>query len=165
MTKPPSKISAISGIPNNPRPRNIRDRGLALPKPCEGGFIALMSAIIIATILLLVATTGGLTGIFARGNVLDAELKARSVAAADACVDQALLALANDASYTGGVGGDTYTLNNLDQCTVSVATVSGQSTLTIKGTSGANATARATTNLQVVANTADLSIVSWHEAP
>ena len=36
--------------------------------PCKSGFIALTSAIIIAAILLLVATTGGLTGIFARGD-------------------------------------------------------------------------------------------------
>lgn len=135
-------------------------------QPRSKGFIALMSAIIIATILLLVATTGGLTGIFARGNALDAELKARSVSAADACVDQALLSLANDPGYTGP---DTYNLNTLDQCTVETVQldipIAGQLTLTIKGTSGANAAARATTNLQVVANTADLSIVSWREAP
>ena len=124
-----------------------------------------MSAIIIATILLLVATTGGLTGIFARGDALDAELKVRSVMAADGCVDQALLSLANDPNYAGG---DVYTLNSLDTCTVGTVhpntPSADQSTFRVHATSGVTA-APAATNLEVVANTTDLFIVSWRETP
>ena len=135
-----------------------------MSKSPQQGFIALMSAIIIATILLLVATTGGLTGIFARGDALDAELKARSVAAADACVDQALLALANDPGYTANPN-PVFTLNALDKCTIlSVVTAGGLSTTTVRATSGVGATP-ATTNLQVVAKTHDLIILSWREVP
>ena len=127
-----------------------------MTKSRSRGFIALMSAIIIATILLLVATTGGLTGIFARGNALDAELKARSVGAADACVDLALLALANDPSYTGP---DTYALNSLDTCTIGpVTSGAGQATFRVHATSRA-----AVTNLEVVVDTTDLSGSSWLE--
>ena len=147
----------MHGIPNNSRPWKIRHRG----------FIALMSAIIIATILLLVATTGGLTGIFARGNALDAELKARSVVAADACVDLALLALANDPGFLGN--DPPHWLNSLDVCrigAVATVTVSSDTTyqFTVNASSGVTA-APATTNLEVVVNTTDLSVVSWLEVP
>lgn len=121
------------------------------------GFIALTSAIIIAAILLLVATTGGLTGIFARGDALDAELKARSVATADACVDQALLELASDPSYAGRAG---YTLNALDTCWIGqVTTASSLYSFKVQATSS-NA---AVTNLSVSAKTSDLSVTSWQE--
>ena len=127
----------------------------------QRGFIALMSAIIIATILLLVATTGGLTGIFARGNALDAELKARSVGAADACVDLALLDLANGKSSPA----DPHALNSLDECIIiSVVPESGQTTIRIHASSGATASP-AITNLEVVADTTDLSVISWRETP
>lgn len=115
-----------------------------------------MSAIIIATVLLLVATTGGLTGIFARGDALDAELKARSVGAADGCVDQALLSMANGEDPNG----DSYTLNTLDKCTISnYAVVGSVATFNVRAISS-NA---ATTNLEVKVNTTNLSIISWRE--
>ena len=149
-------IRTTNGIPNNPRPRKIRDRG----------FIALMSAIIIATILLLVATTGGLTGIFARGDALDAELKARSVGAADACVDLALLALANGDDPTVAP----YALNSLDKCrVVSVTPASGETSIRIHAVSGNGADiiepfpSAAVTNLEVVVDSTDLSVISWRE--
>jgi len=65
------------------------------------GFMALFSVIIISLLLLVVAVTLNFTGFFARFNVLDTELKARASALADACLDHAMLAIAEDDSYTG----------------------------------------------------------------
>lgn len=61
---------------------------------CNRGFIALISTIIISTILLVVVVAGSMTGFTTRFNMLDAESKQRSAALADACVDVLLFRLA-----------------------------------------------------------------------
>jgi hypothetical protein len=65
------------------------------------GFIALTSAIIISAMLLVVVVGGSLTGIYARYDMLDAELKERSAALADACADTVRLRIAGDSTYAG----------------------------------------------------------------
>ena len=116
-----------------------------------------MSAIIISAILLIVATTGSLTGFFERSNILDSELKERSAAAADACADQAFLLIANDPTYTGL---SLLTLNSLDSCRL---LVSGSSPKSIrKQATSSNA---AVTNLQISYNPSTFSIISWQEIP
>ena len=118
------------------------------------GFIALTSVIIISAILLVVAVSGSLSGIFERFNALDAELKNRSLAAANACVEEARLLLAGDQSYAGTAR---YTLNSLDSCRV---TVSGSSPklLMVEATSS-----DAVTNLLVTVDINTLGITSWQE--
>ncbi len=79
------------------------------------GFIALMSVIIISTILLVLIVAGSLVGWYSRFNILDAESKERSSALADACVDQLLLEISFDPSYptsqkTVALGSDTCTI-------------------------------------------------------
>lgn len=130
----------------------------------EKGFIALMSVIIIGIVLLLVVITASLTGFYSRFNVLDFELKERSSAAADACVSQALLNIANDASYAGAGAMPTLRLNSLDSCWVGpVTTIVGspsRKAFEVQATSS-----DAVTNLAIVANADDLSIISWREIP
>ena len=125
----------------------------------ERGFVALMSVIIIGATLLVVVIGASLTGFYSRYNVLDFELKERSASAAEACANQALLELANDATYAGGT---TLSLNSLDTCRVGpVALVDpGQKSIRIQATSS-----DAVTDLFVVVNTDDLSIASWREVP
>ena len=65
------------------------------------GFIALMSAIIISSILLVVVVAGSLNGFTTRFTLLDAESKQRSEAAVDACADTILSRLASDSTYAG----------------------------------------------------------------
>lgn len=120
------------------------------------GFIALMSAIIISAILLIVATTGGLTGFYERANILDAELKDRSAATADACADQALLLIANDSTYTGLT---LLTLNSLDSCRVLVSGASPKN-IRIQATSS-----NAVTNLRIDYDPAASAVTSWQEVP
>ena len=59
-----------------------------------------MSVIIICVILVLITSTLSLTGFYGRFNMLDSELKERSSAAAEACIDQGLLLIANATSHT-----------------------------------------------------------------
>lgn len=132
-----------------------------MTRPENSGFIALTSAIIIAAILLLVAATGGLTGIFARGDALDSELKARSLTAADACANEALLSLANDQTYAGG---DKYRLNALDECRIgAVSTHSATYPYYFEFHIQATSSNAAVTDLDVRASTSDLTVLSWHE--
>ncbi len=77
------------------------------------GFIALMSALIIATVLLLIATGGSLSGFYGRMDSLDFEAKERSAWLARACVEHTLQALAHDPSYTALA---TTSLTEADSC-------------------------------------------------
>lgn len=123
------------------------------------GFIALMSAIIISSILLLVAVGGSLTGFYTRTNIVDTELKERSLAAADSCVDRALVALAQDQQYAGK---KTHVLNGLDRCTISTLFNSGTH---IDFTVQATSSAMAVTNLKISYSTSTVSVLEWLEVP
>lgn len=61
----------------------------------EEGFIALISVIIIAAILTVIAFSLGTAGFFLRFNILDNESKKISLALAEGCVQKAMLDLAN----------------------------------------------------------------------
>lgn len=120
------------------------------------GFVALISTIIISAILLLVIASSGLVSFYSRYNTLDAELKERSNAAADACADEALVQLAQDPGYAGGV----LSLNSLDQCRIGKITSVGANTqFEVQATSSQTAV----TNLKIVFDPSDVSIVSWQE--
>jgi hypothetical protein len=122
----------------------------------EEGFIALISAIIISLLLLTIVVALNLTGFLGRFNILDSEYKERSVSLAEACVDTALLNLANNLNYTGPVNIGVDTCNIL---TVQANTpVAGQTTVKTKAIFQ-----KATTNLEIVVNSSDLSVVSWKE--
>ena len=120
------------------------------------GFIALLSALIISAVLLVTVVTGSLSGFYERSNILDGELKSRSVDAADACADQAMLLITSDASYTGTL---TTTLNSLDSCRVVVSGASPKS-IRVQATSSS-----AITNLQISYNPVTDTVISWKEIP
>lgn len=121
------------------------------------GFIALMTAIIISVVLLTIVTTSSFTGFYGRFNVLDAELKSRSAAAADACADMALLKLAQNIEPSGVLSP---ALNALDECRVSAVTVSGaEKRFVVQATSSQSAV----TNLSIRVDTTDFSILEWQE--
>ncbi len=118
----------------------------------QRGFIALISAIIISVILLLVITNLSLTSFYDRFNVLDTELKTRSSDLAEACADTALLNVAKNITYTGSVS------VGADTCTIQSVTGSSQKTILIQANYK-----NYYTNLQIVANASDASVVSWQE--
>jgi hypothetical protein len=121
------------------------------------GFIALMSAIIISAVLMLVVISGGLTGFFARANIFDAELKARSEAVADACLDQALLLIANNPAYVD-TAPQIFIFNSLDSCRLRVTDPAPNKTIRVQATS-----TPAVTNLSAAYNTTSHSFTSLKE--
>lgn len=128
-------------------------------KKTQQGFVSVVGAIIISAMLLFMVAASSFGSIFSRSNILDADLKARSIGAADACVDIALGQFALDPYYTSG----TYSLNALDECrvgkVVSDSPNTGERTFWVQATSSD----AAVTSLKVVINMNDLSVVSWEE--
>lgn len=118
----------------------------------QSGFMALMSVIIISVLLLIIAVTIGMTGIFGRFNVLDSESKERSLALAEACADTAILNLARSQPQLTPV------LVGLDSCEIVSVTSQGTGNI-IQTRAIIN---KSYTNLIVVIDS-DYDIVSWRE--
>ncbi len=121
------------------------------------GFVALMSAIIISAVLMLTVVAGALSGIYARSNVLDAELKSRSRAVADACLEQALLLVTNNPSYADT---EYQKFNDLDACELTITGAAPTKTFVIQGSS-----TNAVTNLSATYDTGTKALTSLAEAP
>jgi type II secretory pathway pseudopilin PulG len=119
----------------------------------NSGFIALMSAIIISIVLLGIVLTGGLTGFFGRFNVLDSESKERSVAAAESCIDLAVLDYINKGKITI-TGGEDCEIKFKDDTSNPITILSQSSSIN-----------HAYTNIKAVINTDDMTINSWIECP
>ena len=68
----------------------------------QKGFIALFSVIIISFVLLLMTITANFSGFSGRFNIFDSENKERSNELADACIEEARLAIALD-DYSVGL--------------------------------------------------------------
>jgi hypothetical protein len=121
------------------------------------GFVALISAVIISAVLMLMVLAGALSGIFARSNVLDAELKSRSRAVADACLDQALLLVTNNPGY---LDSQYQKFNALDACLLTVSGVAPAKSIAVQGSS-----TKAVTNLSATYNTGTKAFTSLSEVP
>lgn len=66
----------------------------------SGGYIALISVIIISVLLMLIVVGTSQIGFNNRFNILDSEFKEQSVALAEACIDTARLRLSVDETYS-----------------------------------------------------------------
>ena len=121
-------------------------------KDKKDGFVALITAIILSAILLIVTTTLNQTSFFTRSILLDSEYKERSAALAEACVDVARLKLANNPTYPGNepsipVGSELCEIKPISGNTIEAKGIYRESV----------------TNLRVIFNPSDISIVSWEE--
>lgn len=123
------------------------------------GYIALISTIIISVLLLTITTALSFSGFFVRFNVLGSEYKEKSNGLAEACGDAALLKLAIDpdpahaANQTVQVGSDSCKI-------LDVVQAGGKYTIYTQGNFQ-----RSYTNLEILVNDIDLSIISWEEIP
>ena len=128
-----------------------------MQKKNQGGYIALISAIVISVLLITITVTLGLNSLFGRFNILDSESKERSSELAEACIDQAIL----DATY------GTYSTNKVvavgpttsDNCTIVLSSLSGTQ-VTIKTQSIIN---KSYTNLKIVVDANTFGTISWQE--
>lgn len=71
----------------------------------EKGYIALISVIIVAAILMVITFTLGFRSFMSRINILEAEFKERSIGLAEACMDTAIIRLQDDSDYTVSLPG------------------------------------------------------------
>jgi len=119
------------------------------------GYIAITSAIIITILILTVILTTSSAGFFGRFNILGTLLDERGDALSNACADTALLNLALDINY---VGNETI---NVASTTCTILTIETNGTQkTIKTTGIDN---EVQTNIKVILETTDFTIISWDE--
>ncbi len=145
-------------------------------KQKNNGFIALMSAIIISAILLGLLVTSSGNGLSTRIDELNRELKRESEGLAQSCAESALLAIAENYSYTPNIGGDVVAVDD-NSCTVDSVTYGAEDVVThVKtATIQTHAEFRQTwTTLRVTASVASsavahnppippVSVTSWQE--
>ena len=124
----------------------------------ESGYLALMSAIIIAGVLMAVVFTLSFKGFMTRFNLLDNEYKKRSFNYAQACADTAILKVIENNSYAG----ETIPFGT-EECIVTV-THSGTYIIQAKSLVPKSVTIanKATSNIKVILN-ADFSVASRKE--
>lgn len=87
----------------------------------QGGFIALISAILISGILISLVITSSHTGFSVRMDSLNRELKEQSYNLADSCVSSALLQMQSNYLYTPKISGNVISLGN-DVCMIDSVT-------------------------------------------
>ena len=124
----------------------------------NNGFIALISVIVVSAILMLIAVTLSLNQFYNRYNILESEFKERSTSLAEACVDNALLELANDINYLGNA---TSTIYGNDKCYTGNVTTSGSQKVFKTRAIYQNSH----TNFKIVVNSVNLLVISWEETP
>ena len=66
------------------------------------GFLALTTTMLVSAALIILVIAVGFEGFFARFSILESELKEESVYLAEACVEIAILKIAQDEDYAGG---------------------------------------------------------------
>ncbi len=124
---------------------------------CIRGFIALMSAIVISAILLLSISASGFISFNSRFNIVNTELKARSLSAAEACVERAKLQIALDPAYSGNE-----TMNaSGGVCTIRSVTASSTERIILTQAVVRNAYS----NIRAVIDANTFAVVSWIELP
>ena len=130
----------------------------------QKGFIALTSALIISSVMLLIATGGSLAGFYTRMTALNDEYKERSSALAESCVNHTLITLAGTPTYTGVA---TTTVSGIQngQCFTGAVSKSGVAPNDTYQFKTRAIYGNAYTLISVVAKTSDLSITSYTEIP
>ncbi|MEK7548911.1 MAG: hypothetical protein AAB496_00235 [Patescibacteria group bacterium] len=122
----------------------------------ENGYLAITSAIILSIIAMVLAVGLSFSSYFGLSDIQDANLKETSVALAEACVDKALLSLAQNINYTGNE------IIAVGSSTCSILPTEISSTYKIIKT-GANFSG-AVTNLKITAVTSSpFEILKWEE--
>lgn len=123
----------------------------------SGGFIALVSAIIISATLIAIVLSLNLSSFFTRFNILDSENKRRSEFLAEICLDTARMNLEEDKTYVG----NEKIMEGGDSCRVcSVQISSGAIEIQTRASVG-----YAYTNLKAILNPTNFLVVSFEELP
>lgn len=124
----------------------------------NNGYLAVTSAVIITAIILAIVGIVSLVAYTSRFNILGAELKERTKALAEACMDVALLQLMRNPSYAGS---EIVTVSGSATCEIlAVETQGSQKIVKTRA-----ALPGATSNIRAVVTLSPRAIVSWEEVP
>lgn len=134
----------------------------------QNGYIALTSVIIISLLLITITAVLSSANYFSRSNILESEFKERSSNLAEGCLNYALARIAGNPGYLP-TADDHSVLIGYGTCNVvSVLQnlpTNGQTSIISQGIFPKALPQQSRTNLKVVINAANLSIVSWEEIP
>lgn len=129
----------------------------------QDGFVALVSAVVIASLLIIIGASLGYTGFFSRFNILDGEFKETSIGLAESCAEIARVEIANNSAYPSGttlpdiknIGSNSCSIisvaNNNPNYTVQSQAVYQKSYTTIEATYNRTGS--------------DVTVTSWREIP
>lgn len=119
------------------------------------GYIAIISAIVISILIMGFVFAVSFSGFFNRFNILDSSLKETANGLAEACVETALLKLAENSSYGGN---ENIAISN-EQCSIlPLENAGNQKIIKTKAI-----VQKAVANFKIIVNANDLSIISWEE--
>ncbi len=133
----------------------------------NGGFIALITSIIISVILVGLVFTTSSSGFFSRINALNSEFKRTSLDMAESCSDLALLKIANNYNYAPPPGGETIPIGS-GNCLIRTVTYGAEDPVTHRKTVALNTGAEfkgAWTNLNVSASAGNPAIAPVEPLP
>ena len=128
----------------------------------KDGYIALMSAVVIAVLLTVVVFVVSFQGFLTRMIVLDSEAKEIANYLAEACVAAAILKIAENSKYPGG---ETIAVGK-KQCYIRLIKEEGsQKIVEVQASSSVSANDYSYVNLRIVLeiNSEQLKVVSWQE--
>ncbi len=135
----------------------------------EDGFVALISSIIIGSVLVAITFAMGFSSFIGRANILDAEFKEKSIGLAESCVDTAIILLQGNSGYAPVTPpGDNIPVGG-DSCYIwSVAPVaSWPKTIKVQAKYPLVSNKSSYTNLEVVVSKPlnEVVVNSWKEIP
>ena len=139
--------------------------GMPMPRSSyQGGYIALISAVIISSLLLIITFTVNFSNFFARFNILDSEYKKVSTGLAEGCADTAILELSKDNAWqpNGGTGD---LLVSIDDKSCKICEVENVGSPTIIRTRAVHQKAYTNLEVTVTANGSTITVDSWLETP
>ncbi|MEK7087597.1 MAG: hypothetical protein AAB958_02765 [Patescibacteria group bacterium] len=135
----------------------------------KNGYIALISTVIIAIILMTITFALGFRSFFARINVLDSEFKEKSIGLAEACADTAILKLQalNDdefGDYSLSPPGETIPVGD-DSCIIYSISGFGTKIIQVQGKYPQTGNKISYTNLRIVVSKpfGKIEVESWEE--
>lgn len=95
----------------------------------QKGFVALVSTLIITIVMMLVITRASTSSFFARFDVLGSEFKRRSLGLSEACLNAALLKIAQNYNYAPTSGGEVIQVGQ-DYCAIRSVTYGDEDQVT-----------------------------------
>lgn len=121
------------------------------------GYIAITSSLIITMLIMAIVFAVSIAGYFGRHNIMTSEFKDLSLSFAEGCMEKALLRYAEDPTFVG----NEMIIINLYTCETLPIEILGdykvfKSKTTFRGVRS---------NIKVVFDPSDMSIISWEELP